>query len=284
MLRRAGAVAAGLALAVIGVAAAAGPVAAQEPPEVVAPPSYLATFGDVCEGTVIILGTRSPAEASWSVTVDGELVWPTEGDELPDPSGPTVLQVGPGEVVVNVNGTELASHTWQEPAYCGSLPEPTATQPTCEAPGTITIPGLPDLKEVLRGLDTGTPAERAEPASELEAVPAAPESFALMWRLNGVDVAPESTHEVEPGTHVVSLHLSTPLPLGGAGGDTLTLRLQTWVFEIEAPDCPGDEGTGGELPKTGVPTVLIAVAAVALIALGGGLYLLSRRRRITFSA
>jgi LPXTG-motif cell wall-anchored protein len=54
----------------------------------------------------------------------------------------------------------------------------------------------------------------------------------------------------------------------------------------EASGCEDDEGSGegGGLPETGAPTALIAGGALALLALGGGLFLVARRRRVTFTA
>jgi LPXTG-motif cell wall-anchored protein len=42
-------------------------------------------------------------------------------------------------------------------------------------------------------------------------------------------------------------------------------------------------GGGDELPTTGVPAGAIAVVALVLLAFGGGLYLVGRRRRVTFT-
>lgn len=47
-------------------------------------------------------------------------------------------------------------------------------------------------------------------------------------------------------------------------------------------DGEGD-GEGGELPVTGSSTGLFVAGAAALLALGGGLYLVARRRRVTFT-
>lgn len=69
---------------------------------------------------------------------------------------------------------------------------------------------------------------------------------------------------------------------------TVTIGDQTTEVAWQQPeDCdePQEgEGGGGDLPETGVPTGLVAGAAVLLLALGGGLYLVARRRRITFTA
>lgn len=56
------------------------------------------------------------------------------------------------------------------------------------------------------------------------------------------------------------------------------------AFAWELPeDCEGGEG-GGELPVTGAAAGGIAAGAVALLAIGGVLFYLARRRRVTFTA
>jgi len=54
--------------------------------------------------------------------------------------------------------------------------------------------------------------------------------------------------------------------------------------EPEETTPPEDEGEGGELPKTGAPTGLIAAGAALMLTAGAGMYLVARRRRITFTA
>lgn len=284
--RRLAVAAAGLALAVVGAVAPGAPASAQDLPSV-PPPGYRVAFMNVCDGTQVLLGSEKPDRVEWQVRVDGERVWPVAGDTLPGAGENAVILVGPGEVEVTATFvTYTWSHRWDRPAFCDSLPEPTASQPTCDAPASITVPALPDVAQIVDELTGSAPAVQPAVAGDRP-------GFSLAWRLDGADVAPESTHEVEPGTHVVSLHLSTPLPLG-PGGENLTVQVRSWAFEIEAPDCADgtddgaddgtDDGAGGELPKTGAPVALVAGAAVFLIALGGGLFLLARRRRTTFSA
>jgi LPXTG-motif cell wall-anchored protein len=144
-------------------------------------------------------------------------------------------------------------HEWEEPRICKIVQDPTVTQPTCEDPtGEIMIPEAPE--------NVDNP---------------------LQYRLDGVDVDRGSTHEVGPGTYVVTAHLVD---------DYKDKLLKTWTIEIVEPDCPeetpppDDGGGGGELPKTGVQTALLGAGALLLLALGGGLYVVTRRRRITFTA
>ncbi len=59
----------------------------------------------------------------------------------------------------------------------------------------------------------------------------------------------------------------------------------TFSFDEETAELDCDaEGEGGELPVTGISTGLIALGAVVLLAIGGGLFFLARRRRVTFTA
>ncbi|MDG4767236.1 LPXTG cell wall anchor domain-containing protein [Solwaraspora sp. WMMD406] len=61
-----------------------------------------------------------------------------------------------------------------------------------------------------------------------------------------------------------------------------TLGVEETIAWEQPEDC-GGEG-GGELPVTGAAAGGIAAGALALLALGGGLFYLARRRRITFTA
>lgn len=270
--RRLGSVVGGLAVGVVGALALTTPTMGQASAEPSDPVDNTAYTLNVCAGTYvrIVTGSASEGPQGWQISVDGERVWPEEGDTEPLPGEWELVLVPPGEVTVGYEAKpELLTHTWQEPAFCAGLPEPAAVQPTCDEPGWIDIPALP-VPDPL-SLTGDTAAAATAPASE------------LAYRLDGVEVDPESTHAVEAGTHVVVLQER----LGDVGID---LVLQAWVFEIEEPDCPaeggdsGDSGEGGELPKTGVPAGLVAGAAAALMVLGGGLYLLARRRRTTFTA
>src|SRR5690606_22346207 len=157
-----------------------------------------------------------------------------------------------------------------EGGACDRFPAPTHTQPTCDAPGTITIPELPvDLFEDSQRLTTlqSDVLDPREPEFPLQDV---------FFQLDGEEVAPGSTHEVEPGTHEVTLHLVSTLP-----EVRIEIIVRRWLIEIEEPGCPGE---GGGLPPTGVPTGLLAGAAALLLTAGAGMYLVARRRRITFSA
>jgi LPXTG-motif cell wall-anchored protein len=73
-----------------------------------------------------------------------------------------------------------------------------------------------------------------------------------------------------------------------AGEEPITLDepIEISSEEWAALECEEDEdeGEGGGLPETGAPTGLIAGGALALLAFGGGLYLVARRRRVIFTA
>ena len=68
-------------------------------------------------------------------------------------------------------------------------------------------------------------------------------------------------------------------------GEPVELKDSVTTWTAEGLDCPpDDEGEGGELPVTGSSTTLFVGGAGALLVLGGGLYLIARRRRVTFTA
>jgi LPXTG-motif cell wall-anchored protein len=55
--------------------------------------------------------------------------------------------------------------------------------------------------------------------------------------------------------------------------------------QVNALECDeDDDGGGGGLPATGTSALIVAAGALALLALGAGLYLIARRRRIRFTA
>lgn len=55
--------------------------------------------------------------------------------------------------------------------------------------------------------------------------------------------------------------------------------------QVDALDCDDrDDGGGGGLPATGTSALIVAAGSLALLALGTGLYLIARRRRIRFTA
>lgn len=256
LTRRALAGLAGAALGLVGVIGAVAPAQAISDIPV-------AETLDTCDGTQMFL-VGFDGEHDWSAEVDGEPYWPGEGDEQPAPGDHAIVFIpgGAGEITVYYGEDEVTDHTWREPPFCERLPAPTHTQPTCDEPGTITIPEIP------ASAASGPPV--AALSTDLVEVPPLepPVEEGPGYRLNGEPVEPESTHEVEPGTHTVTIEHGS-------------IVYKTWVIEIEAPDCPGE---GGELPETGVPTAVVAGGAVLLLALGGGLFLLARRRRVTFTA
>lgn len=262
---------AGLAIGLGGAIAAAVPAQAQER---VPTPEYGVL--DTCVGSNVVL--KGGEEITWTVTAGGETYFPAAGDEQPGTGEQQIVFVPAeaGEIAIGL-GEPLdgwpKTHTWEEPAGlpCEEIPGPTHTQPTCEDPGEITIPALPELPEVMTRT---APLE----LSRVDALESNDSPFSFRFRLDGEEVEPGSSHTVEPGTYVVTLDVAFTV-----SDRTIEVNIHRWVIEIEEPDCE-DDGGGGELPETGVPTSLVAGGAALLLALGGGLFLLARRRRITFTA
>lgn len=282
---------AGVALGMVGVLGASLPASATAGPE--------AADFDTCDGTLISL-TGITEDDQYAIEVDGSPFWPGEGDDQPEYGENIIVLVpaGPGEIKVLYleapeTWNEVLVATWESPPGCTLLEDPGVTQPTCDTPGEIVVPPMPEQPRddppdviIIPPEELAAPSVSPDPevtdsdVTLLEPVddprPTPSGSRPAFW-LDGEMVEPESTHEVEPGSHVLTLEIRG-------------IVLKTWVIEIAEPDCPGpagddeDEGQGGELPKTGAPTGFVIAGGVALFAIGGALYLLARRRRPTFTA
>jgi LPXTG-motif cell wall-anchored protein len=78
------------------------------------------------------------------------------------------------------------------------------------------------------------------------------------------------------------LVIDIALTLDGEAIELETTQL-VWDEDSAELECEA-EGEGGELPVTGMSTGLMALGAVLLLAVGGGLFLVARRRRVSFTA
>lgn len=253
---------AGLAIGLGGALALAGPAQA----EVIVVPPIDTSFFDTCAGTYVEL--PSTEGVAWSVTAGDDTFYPSESADIQDVLGLSLVFVpaGAGEIEVGFDDHGEGwpkKHTWSQPEGCEDLPAPTHTQPTCDTAGEIVIPDLPTPEELSRLL----PEEYAWVVELLADV--------LVYRLNGEVVEPGSTHTVEPGTYVVTLTIEHAAVFSEQTVE-VNFLLKSWTIEIEAPECP--------LPDTGTQVALIAAGALVLLTAGGALYLVARRRRISFTA
>ncbi|QSB13566.1 hypothetical protein JQS43_18510 [Natronosporangium hydrolyticum] len=103
----------------------------------------------------------------------------------------------------------------------------------------------------------------------------------------------EATFTSENGTETLTIEVGQSATASFEAGTTVTLTVGDESQEIawqDPGDCDGDQGDDGgaggedELPITGSTTALIAGGAVLLLTLGATLFLLARRRRLTFTA
>lgn len=298
--------AAGLLVGTAGVFAGSTAAMAQEIPPIPTIPEFPvgepdAFFLPVCDGTHVAFG-GGPKDLTWTVQVGGQEFWPT-GGELDEPVVPGIWHVfvpaDAGEIVVTATSEAAVAlaraerdalerrYTWEGTDLpCDEIPAPTFTEASCDAPATVTIPLLEDLFQP--GDDEPLPTLLQQVAPEARAFAAAPELdeiFQVQYHLDGEPVELGSTHELAPGSHTVSFHLVVLLSALDLEGELedFVLRLHSWTVEVPELDCE-DGGEGGELPVTGTTTALIAGGAVLLLALGAGVYLIARRRRVTFTA
>lgn len=244
-------------------------------------------FVDWCGGTYVFIksGTVLPFY-KWTITVAGEEFWSgtLAAGENTDQAPPLVAPDG-GEISVDFkfspdNGDWPKTHTWTDPGDCEEpdpdpepepdpepdpKPEPeeqlgqVIPDVNCETT-TIVITNTTSVEEVLTVVPSvGEPVDVVVPAGTVEEPGASePVSFPSSEGLI-VDVQFE-------GESVI---------IGGP----IEITSEAW----EELGCD-DGGEGGELPITGNTTMLIAGGAVALLALGGGMFLVARRRRVTFTA
>jgi len=79
--------------------------------------------------------------------------------------------------------------------------------------------------------------------------------------------------------------LSVDVQAGGQSIVDPAEPIQISAEQVDALECEEeDDGGGGGLPATGTSALIVAAGALALLALGAGLYLIARRRRIRFTA
>ena len=183
----------------------------------------------------------------------------------------------------------------------GPLTEPQRVPgSTTHASLNVTVEWLRDYRTITRDgskkLELG--GECAPPADDRQPVESEFDCETLTITLTN-PLKEEATFLLTPS---VGDPATGSLPAGGSttvefpASDGLTVEVQLADATLEQPieitpaewaalECDGDDdGEGGGLPQTGTSTTLIAGGALSLLVLGAGLYLVARRRRITFTA
>jgi LPXTG-motif cell wall-anchored protein len=232
-------------------------------------------FVDDCDGTWVSIVSGTFLETyHWTITAGGEEIWSADVPGGTSPEEAPLVPSDAGEILVDFDGSPdnawPQAWTWTAPAGedCEEEePEPEPPAQTgeilfefdCEV-FTLTITNTTDVEELLTVVPSvGEPVEVTVPAgTEEEPGESEPVSFPSSEGLT-VDVQFEGESVIEDGP--------------------LEITSEEW----EELGC-ADDGEGGELPTTGNTTMFIAGGAVALLALGGALFLIARRRRVTFTA
>jgi LPXTG-motif cell wall-anchored protein len=309
LARRLLAGAAGLMIGAAGIFTLATPVHAT-PEEEVEPPT--ASFADDCAGTTVSLS--SGAEVLWTVTAGGAEVFPGEDGVQPAPGVPGTVAVpsDAGEIVVDFEGSPEddgfpQTHTWTQPEGCddgNGLPEGLqadfVTIVTCDVL-VVMFRNNGEEEPISFSLTPNEDATHGHAPDFLPLLDVEPDEDGF------IEIPPDAeldiVGEIAGGETVGPLG---PLNIGDAhahgfqafpglevtvaatvGDEPVELEepVISWDEEVEGLGCETeDDGEGGELPITGVSTGIIAGGAVALLVLGGGLFMLARRRRVTFTA
>jgi LPXTG-motif cell wall-anchored protein len=200
------------------------------------------------------------------------------------------LLAGVAGLAIGLSGALALSLPAQATGKFGP-PAPTWTQPTCEEPGSVTIPAEPKKGDDYVYELNGQTAERGKTYT-LEPGEHEVKVYNLRWKTKLVLVKtftktlkkpdcpppPEETTPPPPEETTPPVEETTP-PVEET---TPPPAEETTPPEETAP--PADEGEGGELPRTGNQAVLFGVGALVMLAVGGAMYLVARRRRITFTA
>jgi LPXTG-motif cell wall-anchored protein len=228
-------------------------------------------FVDICEGTYVYIKSGNVLPAyKWTITAGGEEFWSdTLGPGENTDQAPPLVPADAGEISVDFKFSPddnwPKTHTWADPGECEE-PEPPQQE------------GL-----VLWDLDcetiTITVTNTLDEEEQLTVVPSVGESVEI--------VVPAGTVE-EPGE-------SDPVSFPAAIGFVVDVQFEGESVIVDGPieitpevweeaGCEEPPGEGGELPVTGNTTMLVAGGAIALLVLGGGLFLVARKRRVTFTA
>ncbi|ROO58646.1 hypothetical protein EDC02_0412 [Micromonospora sp. Llam0] len=222
-------------------------------------PNPSATFASACDGSVVVTlvnGDGGTAPAKFTVTgaadfTESVTVQPAESTTV------TVPAENASSIVVTEEGSEepLAESAWTEPEDCVEPADPEGTvEYTCDQM-IFTLTNPEDGESITV---TFTPNEGE--AQELTVEPGETGSVAFE-AFDGLKVTPS-----------------------GDGLETV----EPFVWE-QPEDCDEDGGSGagdgdeGSLPVTGAAAGGLAAGAVALLAIGGVLFYLARRRRVTFT-
>ncbi|MFY1633349.1 cell wall anchor protein [Solwaraspora sp. WMMB335] len=225
------------------------PTQSPEPEPIVSP---AASFLSDCDGFVwVTLSNGEDATEPVEMTVVADDFSETHTIEPGASKDDVVVPGDAGPITVYVGEEPIGEpYTWEEPENCVEPGEPEGGyESTCD--------------ELVIGF----------------ANPEDGEAFTVMLTPNSgeaqtVTVEPGATEIISfPGEEGLEVHvLSEELEID-----------ETIVWEMPE-DCEGGEGGGGGLPVTGAAAGGIAAGALVLLAVGIGLFLMARRRRITFTA
>lgn len=224
----------------------------EDKPAVTAP---TASFASDCEGAVTVtLANGKEATKAVELAVKAKGFEQKYTLEPGDSKADIVVPAGAGKIVVTERGkdTPVGTYTWKQPEACAEPGEPEgAVEFTCdEMIFTITNPADGETVTVVFKPSTGEPQTLVvKPGETKQAKFAASEGFTVTATTGDGEEETFAWEQPEGCDN------------GGGGG-----------------------GDDGDLPVTGVAATGIAAGALVLLAAGAMLFVISRRRRTTFTA
>ncbi|HEX5542411.1 MAG TPA: cell wall anchor protein [Micromonospora sp.] len=215
-----------------------------------------AAFADSCEGVTVTLSNHRKATKDAEFIVTGEDGFEETVVVAKGKSKDVFVPAeNAGNIEVTEGGEKIRDHSWTKPEDCTGPSDPQIhSESTCDNL-IIHINNPEDGAEFSTVVtpNQGEPQEVTVEPGQTKSVEF-PASEGLLVTIDGVsEFAWEKPADCD-----------TP---GETPGDT-----------------PGDGGDGGGLPVTGAQAGAIAGGAAVLLAVGVGLFLMARRRRITFTA
>lgn len=216
-----------------------------------------ARFASDCEGVTVTLANRKGATKPAEFTVTGEGGFEQKVTVAEGRQAVRVPAENAGKITVTEGDKFVKEYSWEKPEDCEEPGEPEAPETSYESTCDKLI------------FEVANPEKGADFTATFTPSVGEPQTLTVM---------PGETKTVEfPASEGLTVTISSE------GQEDATVAWE----KPEDCDAPGEGGGKGDdetLPVTGAQAGAIAGGALVLLAVGVGLFLIARRRRITFTA